>query len=176
MPRRKRKIITRAKVVTQKKESSIKKSNNRSFKSFKWGESYTSLLLGVVVVVVGVLFAVSIIKQTRINSNQKPTQETSSISTTPSIVLSPSIELTPESNSASQMPVKPTVVPTQIQTGTINSSTYIVKTGDDLWHIAEKFYKSGYNWVDLAKANNLENPGVLYAGTKLVVPSVAPKI
>jgi putative chitinase len=54
--------------------------------------------------------------------------------------------------------------------------TYTVKSGDYLWSIAEKIYGSGYNWVDLSKANNLENPSVLYAGTKLIVPDVAPKM
>jgi nucleoid-associated protein YgaU len=54
--------------------------------------------------------------------------------------------------------------------------TYTVKSGDYLWSIAEKIYGSGYNWVDLANANKLENPGVLYAGTKLIVPDVKPKL
>jgi nucleoid-associated protein YgaU len=53
--------------------------------------------------------------------------------------------------------------------------TYTVKTGDYLWSIAEKIYGSGYNWVDLANANKLENPGIVYAGTKLIVPDVKAK-
>jgi len=54
--------------------------------------------------------------------------------------------------------------------------TYTVKQGDYLWAIAEKVYGSGYNWVDLASANKLENPGILYAGTKLIIPDVKPKM
>jgi nucleoid-associated protein YgaU len=54
--------------------------------------------------------------------------------------------------------------------------TYTVKAGDDLWSIAEKYYGSGYNWVDLVNANKLENPSVLYVGTKLIVPNVTPKV
>ena len=54
--------------------------------------------------------------------------------------------------------------------------TYTVKPGDYLWSIAEQIYGSGYNWVDLASANKLGNPGILYAGTKLIVPDVKPKI
>ena len=53
---------------------------------------------------------------------------------------------------------------------------YTVQSGDYLWRIAEKIYGSGYNWVDLANANHLQNPGVIYAGTKLIVPNVAPKM
>src|SRR5690349_9192623 len=124
MRRRKRKVIAKAKIVTRKNESSVKKSNGGFFKSLKWGESYTSLLLGVVVVVVAVLVAVSFLKQTRNNTNHQPAQKTSSISTTPSIVLSPSIELTPTEKN-------PTLEPSQIQAGPIKSTTYIVQKGDD---------------------------------------------
>jgi putative chitinase len=54
--------------------------------------------------------------------------------------------------------------------------TYTVNQGENLWSISEKIYGSGYNWVDLAKANNLENPDILYVGTKLLIPNVTPKI
>lgn len=56
-----------------------------------------------------------------------------------------------------------------------SQKTYIVKSGDDLWKISEKFYKSGYNWVDIAKANNLANPGIIFTGTKLTIPNVKAK-
>lgn len=51
--------------------------------------------------------------------------------------------------------------------------TYKVEKGDHLWKIAEKFYGSGYNWVEIAKANNLKNPGALNAGQELKLPKVA---
>jgi nucleoid-associated protein YgaU len=47
--------------------------------------------------------------------------------------------------------------------------------GDNLWKIAEKYYGSGYNWVDIAKENNLANPGVITEGQKLTIPNVEPK-
>lgn len=53
-----------------------------------------------------------------------------------------------------------------------NVKTYTVAVGDNLWSIAEKVYGSGYNWVDLAKANKLENPGLIFVGAKLVMPDV----
>ncbi len=55
---------------------------------------------------------------------------------------------------------------------TENAKTYEVKTGETLWSISEKVYGSGYNWVDLAKANKLENPNSINAGTKLLIPDV----
>ncbi len=54
-------------------------------------------------------------------------------------------------------------------------SFYIVKQGDSLWTISENIYKSGYNWIDIAKANKLENPELIYAGTKLEIPQAQPK-
>lgn len=53
--------------------------------------------------------------------------------------------------------------------------TYKVEAGDHLWKIAEKFYGSGYNWVDIAKENGISNPGVITAGQELKLPKVAIK-
>lgn len=52
--------------------------------------------------------------------------------------------------------------------------TYTVQSGDDLWDISVKNYNTGYNWVDLAKANNITDPNMIYAGQKLVIPQVTP--
>ena len=103
----------------------------------KWGESYTSLFLGAVVVLVALVLVFSFFKSrnAQINSTSD-------------------INLTNE---------------------TLLPQSYVVKEGDNLWSIAENIYGSGYNWVDLAKANKLENPSVLYVGTKLTVPNVKVK-
>lgn len=114
---------------------------------WKWGESYTSLLLGIVVVIVAVLFGVTLVKQ------HKNIQDTSSIQITPSIAASP------------------TTQPTEMKNG---EKVYTVVSGDNLWSIAEKFYQSGYNWVDIAKANNLSDPQTINQGNELVIPSVTP--
>jgi nucleoid-associated protein YgaU len=50
-----------------------------------------------------------------------------------------------------------------------------VEPGQHLWAIAEKYYGSGYNWVDIAKANNLKNAGYLAVGQELKLPPVAIK-
>ena len=49
---------------------------------------------------------------------------------------------------------------------------HVVQAGENLWKIAEKYYDSGYNWVDIASANNLSNPGVVELGQELSIPSV----
>ena len=51
---------------------------------------------------------------------------------------------------------------------------HVVKEGDTLWSIAEKFYSSGYNWVDIKKANPNINPDVIEPGTKLIIPAAKP--
>ncbi|MBI5465057.1 LysM peptidoglycan-binding domain-containing protein, partial [Candidatus Gottesmanbacteria bacterium] len=37
-----------------------------------------------------------------------------------------------------------------------------------------KYYKSGYNWVTLAKTNNLANPDILNVDQELTVPKADP--
>jgi len=112
--------------------------SNGFLSQIKWGESYTSLFLGAVVVVVALVLVFSFIK-----SRNAQTGQTGSTS---------------NEQTANKLP-----------------ETYTVKQGDNLWTVAEKLYGSGYNWVDLAKANKLQNPGLLYIGAKLSVPNVAPK-
>ncbi|MCX7955758.1 MAG: LysM peptidoglycan-binding domain-containing protein [Patescibacteria group bacterium] len=52
---------------------------------------------------------------------------------------------------------------------------YIVQPGDDLWHIAEKFYGSGFNAYDIAVANNFDPSAPISEGQKLIIPSVKPR-
>ena len=143
MPKTKKiKLVRTSKIVARSvKSATVKKEGFLS--QIKWGESYTSLFLGAVVVVVALVLAFSFIRSRNLLNNGQ-TQSTSTVS--------------------------------KEQAAKIQPKTYTVKSGDYLWSIAEKIYGSGYNWVDLANANNLENPGVLYAGTKLIVPDVTPKL
>lgn len=48
-----------------------------------------------------------------------------------------------------------------------------VEKGEHLWMLAEKHYGSGYNYVDIAKANNLDTSKPLAVGQELVLPKVA---
>ncbi|OGG09139.1 hypothetical protein A2154_03715 [Candidatus Gottesmanbacteria bacterium RBG_16_43_7] len=55
-------------------------------------------------------------------------------------------------------------------------ATHSVKAGDTLWSISELFYKSGYNWVDIAKTNSIVNPDDIKVNQKLNIPNVKPII
>lgn len=52
---------------------------------------------------------------------------------------------------------------------------HTVAEGESLWSIAEKYYRSGYNWVDIQKENNLTNASVISNGQELIIPDVAAK-
>ena len=47
---------------------------------------------------------------------------------------------------------------------------YTVIKGDSLWAIAKKYYGSGHLYPKIAKANNIENPDIIYIGQKLLIP------
>lgn len=49
----------------------------------------------------------------------------------------------------------------------LTSDKYIVSEGDSLWSIAESKLGSGYKFVELAQANNLNPSHPLYVGTEL---------
>lgn len=53
------------------------------------------------------------------------------------------------------------------QISAVNEHTVV--EGETLWSIAEDSFGSGYNWVDIKKANKLENE-TLEVGQKLVIP------
>jgi len=131
------------------KRVSVKKTGNSFDKvkvmisHVKLGESYTSLFLGAVVVVIALVLVFSFLRGRHL-LNPSVTQPISTVN---------------QQTIAKPLP-----------------KTYTVQSGESLWTIAEKVYGSGYNWVDLANTNNLTNPGVIFTGTKLVVPNVAPKI
>lgn len=55
-------------------------------------------------------------------------------------------------------------------------ATYVVLKGDDLWKISEKFYGTGYNWIKIAKANNLSNANQIEAGQILNIPVIGDNI
>lgn len=58
---------------------------------------------------------------------------------------------------------------------TSETKTHKVVKGENLWVIAEKYYGSGYNWVDIAQENKLKDASVISTNQELTIPNVEPK-
>jgi nucleoid-associated protein YgaU len=63
----------------------------------------------------------------------------------------------------------------QTQEATKLPAKHTVTDGETLWSIAETYYKSGYNWVDISEANTLANADDIQSGQTLIIPDVSPK-
>ena len=50
----------------------------------------------------------------------------------------------------------------------VKEETYVVKPGDVLWKIAEKFAKT---WEELAKYNKMKNPHLIFPGQHIMIPA-----
>lgn len=55
------------------------------------------------------------------------------------------------------------------------SKTHKVEKGETMWSIAEKYYKSGYNFADIQEANKIANADILAEGQELTIPDVEAK-
>lgn len=132
MPRKK--SVRKTKIEARKKTF---------WSQFKLEESYISLIVGVIVIILIAGGLISFLKNNK-------SLDTSSLQYKPTVDVNEE-----ESSKANNLP-----------------TSYQIKQGDSLWAISEKFYKSGYNWIDIAKANNLRDPNVIHAGNKITIPSV----
>jgi LysM repeat protein len=79
---------------------------------------------------------------------------------------------------AAHMPQPPADTPNEAQAGADTlSAAHVVRAGETLWQLAERYYGDGHQWQELAKRNSLvtTNVGkVLLVGMKLRVPAKAP--
>ena len=48
--------------------------------------------------------------------------------------------------------------------------SYRIKNGDTLWDIASTYYRDPWLYPKLAKANAIQNPDLIFAGTRIVIP------
>ena len=165
-------------------------SKNKKNRGIDWGEllrldeSYTSLILGVVVVILGSLLLITLVRNKQTGNNLH--QETSSISIAPTqiaqkvfVTKTPVIHIRTKSTPKPTRVLLPTIKPTSAPSPKrpnklVKETRYIVKADDNLWNIALLHYGSGYNWVEIAKVNHITSPGLIYKGNVLELPSEKP--
>ncbi len=160
------------------------------FDYLRFGESYTSLILGVIVVIIATALMLSFVH----NKNTGPVNTSVLQKTQNTVQISQKASSLAEKTSSGDINTAVSIAPTttiapvkaSVRTKTQLSKTpqvktdkdnnvWIVQKGESLWTIAEKKYTSGYNWVDIARANKLANPSDIHAGDRLILPSVTPK-
>lgn len=135
-----KKITKKTSTKTEKVESEARTSSPMDY--FKFGESYTSLILGIVVVIIASILLISFVRNR--DGIDLPSGDTPDISST---------EIGPDAQEN-------------------NEGEYTVQEGDDLWSIAESETGSGYNWVAIQNANNISNPNDIEAGSTLIIPEI----
>ncbi|SRR6266568_2621144 len=198
----------------------LPKKGTSFFDYLRFGESYTSLILGIIVVIIATALLLSFVHNKDAGNVNTPisqqTQNTVQVSrkannlaqkapsstqdnestALPKPTVAPTVKPKPTQVIKKIVKINPTLEPTakpkptitvrkivkvipspthapQILTGKDNN-VWIVQKNESLWQIAEKKYSSGYNWVDIAKANNLADPSDIHVGDRLILPKVSP--
>ncbi|MBU1327261.1 LysM peptidoglycan-binding domain-containing protein [Patescibacteria group bacterium] len=77
-------------------------------------------------------------------------------------------------NSRKQTASQKTAVEKQEETTASLPTNHVTLAGETLWSISEKYYKTGYNWPDIQKANALVNPDYIEVDQALIIPDVTP--
>lgn len=133
----------------------MEKKLKRWLKELKSNEQMISMGLGALVVVVMAVLLVSYFRG-------KPSQP----SISGELDATPSAEYTLALTETDEGELIPEDLPT----------AHTVSKGEFLWSIAEKYYGSGYNWVDIAEANGIVTADIVTEGQKLTIPKVRVRI
>lgn len=152
----------------QVKKKVIRKENKNFLRSIKVSESYVSLALGALVVLIVFVLGILFLNASRSGKNSSLTKETSSARTQLSVpeVL---VTQTPEEKEKMVSDENKKIVESKKL-----PAKYTVQRGEGLWDIAEKVYGSGYSWVDIARANKISDPGLIFTGDVLILPDTKP--
>ncbi len=163
----------RGKVVRTAPKGTAKDSGFSEY--FRISESYTSLILGIVVVIIASVLLISFLRGNDLKSTPQAAPEISSAKIEPDATDTPivdeEVDETPTTAPTVARVVDAPIVTPKVQTK--SAGTYTVQAGDDLWKIAEKTYNDGYKWTLIAEANNISNPGMIFSGNVLKIPDVS---
>ncbi|OGH10370.1 MAG: hypothetical protein A2857_07095 [Candidatus Levybacteria bacterium RIFCSPHIGHO2_01_FULL_36_15] len=139
-----RKIARKYRKIVKEKEFK-QNLNSANLVNLDSTKSYTSLLYGALTVVLLLGFLIVGSKILSLNKNNK------------AVISNESAKTSVEKEKNTPNSVK----------------TYTVKQGDSLWSISDEFYKTGYKWGEIARANKIASPENIEIGTKIVIPETA---
>lgn len=122
-------------------------------------ESLISMILGAMVVVVIGALLFSYVRDWR---KSKATAEKAPVEATAEPILTEELPSSVKLEKNGDGQEIPTGLPAK----------YTVKAGDSTWKVAQAFYGSGFNYVDIEQANQLVHDSELVAGATLVIPKV----
>lgn len=172
------------------------------FSYLRLGESYTSLILGIIVVIIATVLLLAFVHNNNNGNTNATISEEARTTVSVTHKLNEIAKQAPKSivdavdpTSVPTQKPTPTIAPTKAPQATVtpkptmiakaeptkvpqvktekDNNVWTVQKGESLWSIAEKKYNSGFNWVDIARVNNLSNPREIHAGDKLKLPSVS---
>lgn len=167
MAGRKKASTKSQKTISRRSVSAVSKKEEKGgiLDYVRFSESYTSLVLGIVVVIIASVLLISFLKGREFGKTP-PAPEISATKIEPLVSVSPT-GISEETGLVTPEPTTPPVT-------SRGRGTYTVQPGDDLWHIAEKVYNDGYKWTLIAQSNNITNPGMIFAGDVLKTPDAFP--
>lgn len=142
-----RKTTRKATSTTRKSTPQKEQTTSGLMDYFRFSESYTSLILGIVVVIIAAVLLIAFVRNRELIKAPPPAPEISSTQTGP--------------DSETAAVVQP-----------VTGETYVIQAGDDLWGIAETAYKDGSKWIVIAEANNITDPNTIHVGNSLKIPEV----
>ncbi len=143
---------TKKKISKKTKAEKTKGIAQKRLKNFRLADSYVSLILGIVVVLVLAILFVFLARALHFRrqlSFHQPVEQKEK----------PMVRKTTLPSS-----------PQPAQSSAITQATYTVLEGDHLWEIAVRAYGDGFRWSDIAKANNLSSPDAITVGMVLTIP------
>lgn len=140
--------VNRSALETRIKDSALKSSDlglaQKLQSELKNNQSYLSLVLGLLIVLVAGILVFSYLKKG--NSSLGPAQQTAET----------------QIQTEAVKDVEPGNLP----------GKYTVKEGDTLFNIAQNYYKDGYKYSKIAENNKLTNPDIIEVGQVLEIPNI----
>lgn len=169
------------------RKASNKPKHKTIFDDLRLGESYTSLVLGIIVVIIGSIILLSLPRvrnadlpqtsSTQITKNIAQITDSENERVISSVTKGSENKINNEKSNEKLEEEKLKTNDKKEEIKNENSeiaqgSNYTVQKGDNLWDISVRAYNSGFNWVEIARTNKLSNSDLIEEGTKLKIPKI----